>query len=211
MIERDILDSIENPDDQLVLEAQAGDITAEETLIRKYSHIVTKKTQAFFMAGADADDVVQEGMIGLLRAVRRYDPAKNASFATFAEICVTSQIISAIRSADRVKNKPLNTSLSLNVPAGGDKRRENVDITLEDTLRANMADTPEQLLLLKDVTYYILHNGDNVFSDFEMKVLNEAIKGYKYDQIAEKLGKTPKSIDNALQRIKKKIGKYLKL
>lgn len=211
MLEKDILYSIENPDDQLVAEAQSGDITAEETLLRKYAPIVSKKTKAFFMAGADADDLMQEGMIGLLKAIRRYDPEKNASFATFAEICVTSQIISAIRSADRVKNKPLNTSLSLNVPAGGERRRESEEITLGDTLKANMADTPEQMLLLKDVTYYILHNGDDVFSDFEMKVLNEAIKGYKYDQIAEKLGKTPKSIDNALQRIKKKIDKYLKL
>ncbi|MBQ6497023.1 MAG: sigma-70 family RNA polymerase sigma factor [Firmicutes bacterium] len=204
MLKNDLLESIANPDDQLAAEAQSGDITAEETLIRKYSYIVTRKAKAFFMAGADADDVMQEGMIGLLRAVRQYDPAKSASFATFAEICVTSQIISAIRSADRIKNKALNTSVSLNVP-------ESEGIPLEDTLRANKADTPEEMLLLKDVTYYILNNGDNVFSDFEMRVLNEAMKGYSYDQIAEKLGKTPKSIDNALQRAKKKINAYLKI
>ena len=102
MLKEDILESIENPDDQLAAEAQSGDITAEETLIRKYSYIVTRKAKAFFMAGADADDVVQEGMIGLLKAVRKYDPSKNASFATFAEICVTSQMISAIRSAKDV-------------------------------------------------------------------------------------------------------------
>lgn len=204
MLKNDLLESIANPDDQLAAEAQSGDITAEETLIRKYSYIVTRKAKAFFMAGADADDVMQEGMIGLMRAVRRYDPAKSASFATFAEICVTSQIISAIRSADRIKNKALNTSVSLNVP-------ESEGIPLEDTLRANKADTPEEMLLLKDVTYYILNNGDNVFSDFEMRVLNEAMKGYSYDQIAEKLGKTPKSIDNALQRAKKKINAYLKI
>ena len=204
MLKNDLLESIANPDDQLAAEAQSGDITAEETLIRKYSYIVMRKAKAFFMAGADADDVMQEGMIGLLRAVRQYDPAKSASFATFAEICVTSQIISAIRSADRIKNKALNTSVSLNVP-------ESEGIPLEDTLRANKADTPEEMLLLKDVTYYILNNGDNVFSDFEMRVLNEAMKGYSYDQIAEKLGKTPKSIDNALQRAKKKINAYLKI
>ena len=204
MLEKDILVSIENPDEQLAVEAQSGDITAEETLIRKYSYIVTRKAKAFFMAGADADDVVQEGMIGLLKAVRKYDPSKNASFATFAEICVTSQMISAIRSAERIKNKALNTSVSLNVP-------ENEGTTLENMLQANYADTPEEMLLFKDVTYYILNNGDNVFSDFEMRVINEAIKGYSYDQIAQKLGKTPKSIDNALQRAKKKINDYLRL
>ena len=213
MNKKSLLDSIENPDNQLALEAQAGDITAEETLIRKYSYIVTRKARAFFMAGADADDVMQEGMIGLLKAVRKYDPEKNAAFSTFAEICVTSQIISAIRSAERIKNKPLNTSVSLDVLAigGSDKRREGEGVTLEDTLKADMADTPEQMLILKDVTYYILNNGDNVFSDFEMCVLNEAIKGYSYDQIAEKLGKSRKSIDNALQRAKKKINDYLRL
>lgn len=204
MLEKDLLESIQNPDDQLAAEAQAGDIVAEETLIRKYSYIVSRKAKAFFIAGADADDVMQEGMIGLMRAVRRYDPAKSASFATFADICVTSQMISAIRSADRIKNKALNTSVSLNVP-------EKEGISLEETLKADMADSPEQMLLLKDVTYYILNNGDNVFSDYEMRVINEAIKGYSYDQIAEKLGKTPKSIDNALQRAKKKINAYLRL
>jgi len=204
MLKEDILDSIANPDEHLAAEAQAGDIAAEENLIRKYSYLVVRKAKVFFMAGADVDDVMQEGMIGLLRAVRNYDPDKNASFATFAEICITRQIISAIRSADRIKNKALNTSVSLNVT-------EKEGLTLGETLTANSADTPEQMLLFKDVTYYILENGDKVFSDFEMKVINEAIKGYSYDQIAQKLGKTPKSIDNALQRAKKKINDYLRL
>jgi len=97
--EKDLLDSLKNPDNQLVAEAQAGDMEAEETLIRKYSYIVSRKAKAFYMVGADNDDIMQEGMIGLLKAVRKYEPDKNASFATFAEICVTSQMISAIRSA----------------------------------------------------------------------------------------------------------------
>ena len=202
MYEKDLLDSLKNPDNQLVAEAQAGDMAAEETLIRKYSYIVSRKAKAFYMVGADTDDIMQEGMIGLLKAVRKYEPDKNASFATFAEICVTTQMISAIRGSRRNKNKPLNTSVSLNEP-------ESEGISLGETLEANAADTPEEMLVFKDVIYYILNNGDKIFSDFEMRVINEAVKGYSRVQIAEKFGKTPKAIDNALQRAKKKIKDYL--
>ncbi len=192
-------------DNELVAMAQTGDLDAEETLMRKYKETVRIKAKMYYMAGADEDDVVQEGMIGLLKAIRQYDPDKEASFGTFASLCITRQIISAIRSADRDKHKALNTSVSLSDPL----KSENEDIRLEDTLRTNMADDPETLLVIKDVVYYILHNGDNIFSDFEMEVLNEVIKGGDYDKIAQKLGKNPKSIDNAMQRTKKKIIAYL--
>lgn len=211
MIKNDLLNSIKNPDMQLAIEAQAGDVEAEEALIRKYSGIVYKKAHAYFMAGADVEDVVQEGMIGLLKAVRKYDAAKKATFGTFAEICVTNQIISAIRSAERIKHKPLNTSVSLSRPVKTESSSsgENSSVTLGDMLSANPADSPEELLVIKDVAYYILNNGDNIFSELEMKVLNEYIKGYSCSQIAQRLGKTPKSVDNALQRTKKKIIDYL--
>ena len=210
MLEKDLLNSIENPDNQLAIEAQGGDVEAEEALLRKYSGIVYKKARAYFMVGAGMEDVVQEGMIGLLKAVRNYDAEKDASFGTFADSCVTNQIISAIRSADRIKHKPLNTSVSLNRPLGnGDTSADGGEITLEDTISANPADSPEQLLIIKDVTYYILNNGDNIFSDFEMKVMSEYIKGYNCQQIAQRLCKTSKSIDNALQRTRKKVNDYL--
>lgn len=192
-------------DDQLTVMAQSGDLDAEETLMRKYKETVRIKAQLYFMAGADEDDVVQEGMIGLLKAIRRYDREKAASFGTFASLCITRQIISAIRSADRDKHKALNTSVSLSKPM----KRENEDITLADTLKANMVENPEDLLIIKDVVYYILHNGDNIFSDLEMKVLSEFLKGQNYDRIAKKLGKTTKSVDNAMQRTKRKIVNYL--
>lgn len=208
MREKDLLNSIENPDVQLAAEAQAGNVDAEETLIRKYSNLVMSKTKAYFMAGADSNDVMQEGMIGLMKAVRQYDVSKNTSFATFADRCVTNQIISAIRSADRIKHKPLNTSDSLNRPITSENG-EGGEITLGDTISANLADTPEEMLIMKDVTYYILHNGDNIFSDLEMQVLGESMKGYSYDQVASRLGKSRKSVDNALQRAKKKISHYL--
>lgn len=213
MRKKELINSIENPEILLAAEAQAGDALAEETLIRKYSGIVYKKARAYFMAGADAEDVVQEGMIGLLKAVRTYDADKNASFGTYAERCVTNQIISAIRTADRIKHKPLNTSVSLSKPvtgsAAGQSTGDGAEITLGDTLSTQPADSPDELLIIKDVAYYILNNGDNIFSDFEMQVLTEYIKGFTSGQIAERLGKSPKSVDNALQRTRKKVNSYL--
>ena len=212
MLKKKLINSIENPEIQLAAEAQAGDALAEETLIRNYSGIVYKKARAYFMAGADAEDVVQEGMIGLLKAVRSYDAEKNATFGTYAERCVTKQIISAIRSADRIKHKPLNTSVSLNRPVAQDTAQGAADateITLGDTLRTDPADSPDEMLIIKDVAYYILNNGDNIFSDLEMQVLNEYIKGFTSGQIAERLGKSSKSVDNALQRTRKKVNTYL--
>ena len=213
MRKKELINSIENPEILLAAEAQAGDALAEETLIRKYSGIVYKKARAYFMAGADAEDVVQEGMIGLLKAVRTYDADKNASFGTYAERCVTNQIISAIRTADRIKHKPLNTSVSLSKPvtgsAAGQSTSDGAEITLGDTLSTQPADSPDELLIIKDVAYYILNNGDNIFSDFEMQVLTEYIKGFTSGQIAERLGKSPKSVDNALQRTRKKVNSYL--
>ncbi len=212
MNKSELICSIVNPEIQLAAEAQAGDTLAEETLIRNYSGIVYKKARLFFMAGADAEDVVQEGMIGLLKAVRNYDAEKNASFGTFAERCVTNQIISAIRSADRIKHRPLNTAVSLDKPVkqdGSSGGADNQEITLGDTLSTNPADGPDEMLIIKDVTYYILNNGDNIFSDLEMQVLSEYMKGFTSGQIAERLGKSSKSIDNALQRTRKKVINYL--
>ncbi|MBR6798525.1 MAG: RNA polymerase sporulation sigma factor SigH [Firmicutes bacterium] len=192
-------------DRDLVLKAQSGDLDAEETLMRKYKETVKIKAKMYYMAGADEDDVVQEGMIGLLKAIRQYDADKETSFGTFAGICITRQIISAIRSADRDKHKALNTSVSLSDPL----KDESGEMTVEDTLRTNMAEDPETLLVMKDIAGYILHNGDNILSDLEMEVLSEVLKGRSHEKIAEKLGKNSKSIDNALQRTKKKIVSYL--
>ena len=192
-------------DRDLVLKAQSGDLDAEETLMRKYKENVKIKAKMYYMAGADEDDVVQEGMIGLLKAIRQYDADKETSFGTFAGICITRQIISAIRSADRDKHKALNTSVSLS----DHLKDESGEMTVEDTLRTNMAENPETLLVMKDIAGYILHNGDNILSDLEMEVLSEVLKGRSHEEIAEKLGKNSKSIDNALQRTKKKIVSYL--
>lgn len=192
-------------DRELVMAAQAGDLDAEETLMRKYKETVRIKAKMYYMAGADEDDVVQEGMIGLLKAIRQYDADKEASFGTFASVCITRQIISAIRAAGRDKHKALNTYISLSDPL-----KDNDDeITVEDTLRTDMAEDPETLLVIKDILNYILHSGDNILSDFETEVLNEVLKGKTHEEIAGKLGKNIKSIDNAVQRTKKKLAGYL--
>ena len=156
------------------------------------------------MAGADEDDIVQEGMIGLLKAIRQFDAAKEVPFGTFASLCITRQIISAIRMAGRDKHKALNTSVSLNNPVID----ENEDVTIADTIRTNMTENPEELLVFKDIAEYILI-WDNVFSDFEMQVINELIKTGDYGKVSEKLGRSVKSIDNAMQRARKKIVNYL--
>lgn len=192
-------------DTELVSLAQEGNLDAEEALMRKYKGIVKAKANMYYMAGADEDDVMQEGMIGLFKAIRQYDAEKQTTFGTFAGICITRQIISAIRSAGRDKHKALNTSVSLSNPV--EDGHEN--ITLEDTLKTNMAENPETLLVIKDVVYYIRNNGDNIFSDFEMQVLNEALQGKTHEKIAKKLGKSTKSIDNAMQRTRRKIVDYL--
>lgn len=192
-------------DQEMVIQAQQGDLEAEEALMRKYKDVVKIKSRYYYMAGADEDDVIQEGMIGLLKAIRQYDPEKEAGFATFAGICITSQIISAIRMADREKHKPLNTSVSLSKPVGG----EEEGMTLADTIMASAGESPEALLVVKDLASYIMHNEDNVFSDFEMQVLSEMVRENDYEKIARRLGRSSKSIDNAMQRIKKKIIRYL--
>ncbi len=190
---------------QMLKLAQEGNLDAEESLMRKYKEIVRIKSRYYYMAGADEDDVIQEGMIGLLKAIRKYDPEKDAGFATFAEICITSQIISAIRMADREKHKALNTSVSLNKSIGS----EEEGMVLADTMTAAGGESPETLLVVKDLAYYIMHNEDNVFSDFEMQVLNEVVRENDYEEIARRLNRSSKSVDNAMQRIKKKIIRYL--
>ena len=193
------------PDDKLATLAQSGNLDAEEALLKKYKDAVRIKANMYYMAGADEDDVMQEGMIGLMKAIRQYSPEREASFGTFAGICITRQIISAIRSADRDKHKALNTSVSLSRPL----ETGNEEVTLADTLSSGTGESPEEMLIFKDIVYYILHNGDNIFSEFEMNVLSEFIKGNDYEKIADKLGKNVKSVDNAMQRTRKKILGYL--
>lgn len=192
-------------DEQLVQQAQAGNLEASEYLIRKYKELVRRRAQLYFIMGADGDDVIQEGMIGLFKAIKSYSSEKEAAFHTFAELCVNRQIITAIKQASRRKHSPLNTSISLNKPLS----EENAEDTLEETLRAGSSSEPEAQLMLKDVVEAIITNEGKIFSPFEMQVWNEYLQGRDYKEIAKALGKSSKAVDNAIQRTKKKILTYL--
>ena len=185
-------------DEELAVRAQTGDIEAEEMLLRKYKETVRKKARLYYMAGGDDEDVVQEGMIGLFKAIHQYEPGRNAGFGTFAGVCITRQIISAIRSAGRLKHSMLNESMSLSDPIGDGSE----DFTLAETVQDDKALDPESLYLLTDIFTYIMHNEDRILSDFEMKVLSELIRGNDIDTIAGRLGRSPKQIDNAVRRTK---------
>ena len=192
-------------DEQLVRMAQEGSETAEEILIEKYKGLVKNKAKTYYITGADSEDVVQEGMIGLFKAIRSFDVSKQAAFKTFADTCVNSQIISAIKKANRKRHKPLNESVSLNKEVDDGSQ----DISVGDILQASMDNDPEALLLLQEVVDYLKTYDSGLFSKFEREVWIEKLKGKNYMEIAEHLDRSPKSVDNALQRIKKKIVAYL--
>lgn len=192
-------------DEQLVRMAQEGSETAEEILIEKYKGLVKNKAKTYYITGADSEDVVQEGMIGLFKAIRSFDGAKQTAFKTFADTCVNSQILSAIKKANRKRHSPLNESVSLNKELDDEKQ----DISLGDLLKASMDNDPEAVLLLQEVVDYLKTYDSGLFSKFEREVWMEKLKGKNYTEIAEILGRSPKSVDNALQRIKKKIVAYL--
>lgn len=192
-------------EEELVHLAQQGDTEAEEFLIRKYKDVVKAKAHLYFIVGADRDDIVQEGMIGIFKAIRSYDGSKQASFRTFAELCINRQIITAIKSAGRLKHSPLNTSVSLSHPMFEDP----FVVTLEETLSSDSNSDPEAQVLLKEVMDYIGGKGNNIFSEMELKVWNEYLQGKSYADISKVLGKSPKSVDNAIQRTKRKLEIYL--
>lgn len=191
-------------EEELVCLAQAGDADAEEFLIRKYKELVKAKARLYFMAGADREDVVQEGMIGIFKAIRSFDANREASFHTFAELCVNRQILTAIKQASRLKHLPLNTSISLNKPMS-----EGDSDTLAETLSSDSDSDPEAILIVKEMVDYINGNGVKLFSELELKVWYEYLRGKNYVQIAQEMGKKPKTIDNAIQRTKRKITMYL--
>ena len=188
-------------DEKLAELAQAGDETAEEVLINRYKELVKSRARMYFIAGADAEDVIQEGMIGLFKAVRDYCSDRDTLFRTFAAVCINRQIITAIKTAKRMKHGPLNNSISLNRPleeSGGEK-----DV-IENILAAPVSN-PEEMILIHDTFDEIPSAMSQILSKFELQVWQLYISGQNYTDIAEKTGKSPKSIDNALQRIKRKI------
>lgn len=191
-------------DDELVALAKT-DMQAFEFLVTKYKCIVLSKARGYFLVGADKEDIIQEGMIGLVKAIRDYKADREASFKGFAEICINRQIITAIKSATRQKHIPLNTYISLSRPVydDDDKSRRILDV-----LECDSSENPENRVILEESYRGMDKKITQNLSRFEKKVLEHYLLGNTYMQISEITGKPVKSIDNALQRIKKKLEKY---
>lgn len=192
-------------DEEVVDEAKKGNSRAQEYLISKYENFVKAKAKSYFLIGADKEDIYQEGMIGLYKAIRDFKADKLTSFKAFAELCVTRQIITAIKTATRQKHIPLNTYISLNKPI----YEEESDRTLIDVLSELKITDPEELLIGKEQIKHIEGEMAKVLSDLEMEVLQSYLDGKSYQEIACDLDRQAKSIDNALQRVKRKLEKCL--
>jgi RNA polymerase sporulation-specific sigma factor len=193
-------------DEEIVVLARNDDDQAEEYLINKYKNYVKAKAKSYFLIGADKDDIYQEGMIGLYKAIRDFKSDKLSSFRAFAELCITRQIITAIKTATRQKHIPLNSYVSLNKPIYD----EESDRTLIDILSTVHVSDPEELIISKEERLKIEKKMSEILSDLEMEVLSCYLDGKSYQEIACDLDRHAKSIDNALQRVKRKLEKYLK-
>lgn len=195
----------EKVEEEIVIEAQNGDVRAQEYVISKYESFVKAKSKSYFLIGADKEDIYQEGMIGLYKAIRDFNYEKSSTFKGFAELCVTRQIITAIKTATRQKHIPLNTYISLNKPVSEDDSER----TLLDILSTIKISDPEELIIGKEEKARIENAIAKVLSDLEMEVLQSYLDGKSYQEIACDLDRQAKSIDNALQRVKRKLEKCL--
>lgn len=194
-------------DEDIVETAKIGDPEALEYLIRKYKGFVRIKARSYFLIGADREDIVQEGMIGLYKAIRDYDKDKLSSFRAFAEICITRQIITAIKTATRQKHMPLNSYVSLNKPIYD----EESDRTLLDIISGAKITDPEELIISSEELYSMENKIVELLSSLEWEVLMAYLDGKSYEEIACELNRHVKSVDNALQRVKRKLERYLRL
>jgi len=192
-------------DEELVSLAKDGNTVALEYLISKYKNFVRSKARTYFLIGADREDIIQEGMIGLYKAIRDYRYDRQASFRAFAEICVTRQIITAIKTATRQKHMPLNSYVSLNKPV----YEEESERTLSDVLTQGKAGNPEELFIDQEDYLDIESTMQRILSPLEQEVVNLYLEGKSYVEIAQHLDRQVKSVDNALQRVKRKLEQYL--
>jgi RNA polymerase sporulation-specific sigma factor len=201
----DGLEYHDRADADLVSSAKAGDNLAMEFLLNKYKKFVGIKTKSYFLIGGDREDIIQEGMIGLYKAVRDFRADKLSSFRAFAELCITRQIITAIKTATRQKHIPLNQSISLNKPIYDDEGER----TLLDVMASQKTSDPEELVINQEVSEDIKERIQENLSDLESQVLRLYLEGKSYQEMARDLNRHTKSIDNALQRVKRKIEKNL--
>jgi RNA polymerase sporulation-specific sigma factor len=194
-------------DEQVIEMVHVGDSDALDYLITKYRNFVRAKARSYFLIGADREDIVQEGMIGLYKSIRDFREDKLTSFKAFAELCITRQIITAIKTATRQKHIPLNSYVSLDKPIYD----EESDRTLLDVISGAKVMNPEELIINQEEFDDIELKMGELLSDLERKVLALYLDGRSYQEISEELNRHVKSIDNALQRVKRKLEKYLEL
>lgn len=193
-------------DEDVIGLVREGDALAQDFLLNKYKTFVKTKARAYFLIGADREDIIQEGMIGLYKAIRDYSSQKNASFKSFAELCVNRQLITAIKAAGRQKHMPLNSSVSLNKTVYDD---ESDDTYIDMLESAEAVTSPETIFIGIENRNSIVEHIMEALSSFEKKVLSFYLQGKTYSEIAKATGKSEKSIDNALQRVKKKTEKFM--
>lgn len=193
-------------DEALVDRARDGDDKAIDALLARYRHYARAKARSYFLAGADREDIVQEGMIGLYKAIRDFEAKHNTAFRAFAELCITRQIITAIKTATRQKHMPLNSYVSLNKPLIDPEVGER---PLEDSLMSEAVLDPAELVISAEELANIRGSMDSLLSDLETEVLQLYMEGKSYQEIADTLGRHVKSIDNALQRIKRKLEQHI--
>jgi RNA polymerase sporulation-specific sigma factor len=201
----DDLESI--ADEDLVALYQGGHQPAVDALLNRYRNFARIKARTYFLAGADKDDIVQEGMIGLYKAIRDFSPDHEASFRAFAELCITRQVITAVKTATRQKHIPLNQYVSLTKPVGGE---EEGDYVLQDVLENVQDADPAELVISHDELRSMKLAFAEILSDFEAEVLHMYVEGKSYQEIGEHLNRHVKAIDNAIQRIKRKVELHLR-
>ncbi len=186
-------------DEELIAALRGGEKRLMDYILNKYKPLVLRKANAMYLIGGDTEDLIQEGMIGLFKAIRDYREEKETSFFHFAELCINRQLYSAVEASNRKKHAPLNSYVSFYSQSGEEGK------PLAETLPTDDADNPEQLVIDQENVRLFLERARDSLSPMECVVLDESLAGLNYLQIAKKLGKSPKSIDNALSRIKAKI------
>ena len=189
-------------DEQLITKLRSGDTKIMDYILDKYKPLVRKKANTMYLIGGETDDLIQEGMIGLFKAIRDFRLEKETSFFHFAELCITRQIYTVVEASNRKKHVPLNTYVSFYSEVGEE------GVPLAETLTASELDDPEQLVIGQESLNLFLERLRKKLSKMECEVLDDYLSGLNYQQIAAKMGKTPKAIDNALQRIKMKVSQY---
>ena len=194
-------------DEELIDRLRSGDTPIMDYICNKYKKLVRSKAKSMYILGADSEDLIQEGMIGLFKAVRDYDSGRDASFYTFADLCISRQMYTAVQAAKRQKHIPLNSYISLN--AGDSGKEEGEERSLLEALADRTEMNPEELFLDKERVNYLESVIEKELSSFEKQVLDLYMTGMSYTQIAKVLGRDEKSADNALQRLKSKIKKML--